>query len=950
MNSRLLPYILFLPALLLYVCDPPSQNTEERAPPSRPRHFLETSDLPAGSTRDTETSDSTAVQLLTSVEVYSDRTCSQSFEEVLADWSAKQISLAAFADRNRPGRKGCVWTRLELQNSGALSRRRVFYFPKGWKELTCYVPLSNGRYEEKNIGIHHGREVVSLAVPPRDTLAVYVRYPGPAAAYQPVYRVREMEEETYFRLGSRAHLKFLFLGVLIFPVLFFLATFLVERDRLSFYYLVFLMGAAAYMVTIVNTVPYFELTPKLISSIGAIQRLFVVATFLTLTGLVKYIHYLLDVASWSQPLFMAGNIFIAGMAGIALLPIIRPSLFEPEHYPGYLQYLRVWALLLFLYIILTCLWAVWRKVKFSGILLLAFAPFILSGVYYAVSFILLEHYSRSSIESFVLIVGFFFTLLLFGIVLGVRNNSVKEEKLRLEEKAERLRELDRFKSRFYTNITHEFRTPLTVIKGMAGQLKGQEKAKTLIQRNSDRLLQMVNQLLDLSRLETNSLPVHWVQTDVIPYLNYLTESCHSLAGDKKINLAFFASEELLVMDFDEEKLQQILLNLISNAIRYTPVYGSVKVVAGRVLESGTPYLELVVQDTGRGIAEEQLPRIFERFYRVDEMPAGAGEGAGIGLALVKELVQLLEGRIEVESAPGKGTLFRVLLPIHQRAPEKESPDWKTSVAAAQAGGSSAAPDPEAPPSGEGEGPLVLIIEDNADVVEYLSLCLADRYRLLTARNGQEGLERALEHIPDVVLCDVMMPELDGFETCRRLKEDRRTSHIPIILLTARATQENKVKGLTHGADAYLTKPFDKKELLVRLENLAALSQRLKDRLTASEASAEPSSESEQREAAFLREVDQIIADNLHREEFNSYRLCRAVAMSRAQLHRKLKALTGWSTAAYIRMVRLRQAKSLLETTDLPVGEIALQVGFRSFSHFSRSFAKEFGISPSETRK
>jgi DNA-binding response OmpR family regulator len=233
------------------------------------------------------------------------------------------------------------------------------------------------------------------------------------------------------------------------------------------------------------------------------------------------------------------------------------------------------------------------------------------------------------------------------------------------------------------------------------------------------------------------------------------------------------------------------------------------------------------------------------------------------------------------------------------------------------------------------------------VVDYLSICLTDRYRLLTARNGWEGLEKAVEHIPDVVLCDVMMPELDGFETCRRLKEDRRTSHVPIILLTARVTQEDKVKGLTQGADAYLTKPFDKKELLVRLENLAALSQRLKDRLMAAEP---PADAVEQREAAFLREVDQAIAANLHREEFNTYHLCRAVAMSRAQLHRKLKALTGWSTAAYIRTVRLRRAKALLESSDLPVGEIALQVGFKSFSHFSRSFAKEFGLSPSETRK
>ena len=246
--------------------------------------------------------------------------------------------------------------------------------------------------------------------------------------------------------------------------------------------------------------------------------------------------------------------------------------------------------------------------------------------------------------------------------------------------------------------------------------------------------------------------------------------------------------------------------------------------------------------------------------------------------------------------------------------------------------------------------MLLIIEDNADVTEYIISCLEKDYSLQTARNGKECVEKALEIVPDVILCDVMMPEMDGFEACRILKSERSTSHIPIVLLTAKATQEDKVAGLSQGADAYLTKPFDKEELLVRLRNLTALSKRLQERLSASSTTDGPPNEQEQREAAFLQELHEIVETNMSDESFGTNRLCRAIAMSRTQLHRKLKALTGQATASFIRSIRLRKAKVLLETTDLPIGDIAVQVGFKDFSHFSRSFGKEFGVLPSEVRK
>ena len=540
-------------------------------------------------------------------------------------------------------------------------------------------------------------------------------------------------------------------------------------------------------------------------------------------------------------------------------------------------------------------------------------------------------------------------LSLTGLYLYQRRRWQLQTNLRIEqEKAQRLQELDSFKSRFYTNITHEFRTPLTVIKGMAGQINNNQRIKSLILRNTGRLLHLVNQLLDLTKLESKNLPVNWVQGDVVPYLQYLTESCHSLAVNKNLNLAFFTKEDRLVMDFDEKKLQHIFINVLSNAIKFTPEYGSVKVIVAKVLDAGGELLELRIQDTGKGIPQSELPYIFDRFYQIDDSSTRRDEGSGIGLALVKELVDLLGGHIKVESETGKGSTFLIYLPVHKNATEKATRGlWcYTPIISSDNDLDRVS---HLPVDDEDEKPLILVIEDNSDVTEYIISCLIPEFKVKTARNGKDGIEKALLNVPDVILSDIMMPEMDGFEVCRKLKADRRCSHIPIILLTAKATQEDKVRGLSCGADAYLTKPFDREELLVRLSNLAVQGRHLQKRLVNPSDITEQPHALEEQEAGFLEEVNRIIESNLDNDLFDTNHLCRAMAMSRTQLYRKLKALTGQPTASYVRSVRLDKAKNLLETTDLPIGEIAFQVGFKDFSHFSRSFSREFGEKPSETR-
>ncbi len=768
-------------------------------------------------------------------------------------------------------------------------------------------------------------------------------------AYSPSPNVQEPATEETQQLEVRTIYKYFTLGVIIFPVCFFFAQWLVERERVNFAYWVFLLGAALNLITILDATPYFEHSPKVVPSMGVLQRFFVISVYLTLAGLVKYIHYLLDIKVCFPLLRKVGHWLIGGFSIVILTPFIFPSLFQLEVYGSYLPYLRVGALLLVIYILFICIWAAIKKVKYSGVLLLAFAPFMLSMFYYALSFVFLGHYSESDIESLILISGFFLTLLLFGVILGVRNNRVKGEKVRLEQKTQQLQELDHFKSQFYTNFTHEFRTPLTVIGGVAEQIAGHEKEKALIQRSNQRLLNLVNQLLELSRLETNSLSIDWVQGDIISFLRYLTESCSSLANSKQIDLTFFSTHQELQMDYDASKLQQILINLLSNAIKFTPEQGSVRVAASSITERGDEYLQLQIADTGKGISEDQLSHVFDRFYQVDNSDIRQAEGSGIGLALVKELVHLLEGCIEVDSEVGKGTTFTVYLPIHHQA-EVTQDSIPSSLAWPEAKSNSVetvtAPNAE---SDNGSLPIVLLIEDNADVREYIISYLQPDFVVQTAANGKAGLEKAWETIPDVVICDVMMPEMDGFAVCQKLKEDRRSSHIPVMMLTAKATQEDRLTGFRQGADAYLTKPFHQEELLLRLANLTTLSQRLRNQLKGEEEPDEQLNALSQQEAQFLQEINNTIEDHLNKPEFDTLHLCREVGMSRTQLHRKLKALTDTSTASYIRTHRLQRAKSLLQSTDDPIGEIAVQVGYKDFSHFSRSFAQEFGYSPSEVR-
>lgn len=526
--------------------------------------------------------------------------------------------------------------------------------------------------------------------------------------------------------------------------------------------------------------------------------------------------------------------------------------------------------------------------------------------------------------------------------------------------AQKQEELNQLRTKLYTNITHEFRTPLTIILGMASQLKSQvsEHAKEnlqLIKRNGQQLLKLVNQMLDLSKLESGLLKLELEQSDIINYLQYLTESFKSYAESKNIQLIFRSERTELYMDYDPIRLLHIVSNLLSNAIKFTPAGGEVYLITSfntlGVLK--TPrVLKLTVKDTGIGIPESKIPYIFDRFYQVDDSITRKGEGTGIGLTLTKELVQLMGGQIRVSSELGVGSQFSVILPITRNQVIKMPPKLATINSEVH---TPSIQQPNPLSTEKADNPILLIVEDNPDLVKYLLTSFSQNYNLEIALNGQQGIDKALSIIPDIIITDVMMPEKDGFELCATLKNHKLTSHIPIIMLTAKVDVASRLVGLKRGADAYLGKPFLEEELQVQIKVLIDQRKKLQtyymaqSGLSQEQHSALPTKEEAALENAFLANVNQIITSNLSNHQFSVEQLCKEMFVDPSNLYRKLKALTGVNPSQYIRSHRLAKAKKLLKNTSNTITYIAIEAGFKNQNYFSRLFKKELGMTPSEYR-
>jgi len=540
--------------------------------------------------------------------------------------------------------------------------------------------------------------------------------------------------------------------------------------------------------------------------------------------------------------------------------------------------------------------------------------------------------------------------------LEEQNRQIEADKQVIATQAEELKALDKAKTRFFSNITHEFRTPLTLVIGPLEQVISEQPPPTIFRRrlngvlkNARHLLGLINQMLDLSKIESGRMKTEAARGDLVAYTKELTNRFQPLARKKELRLAFIAHQDNWETQFDKDKWDKIVYNLLSNAIKFTPPGNAIQLSVMKAREEEKEFIRLDVKDTGMGIEKDQLEHIFDRFYQADDSATRAQGGTGIGLALVKELVELQRGRIRVSSEPGKGTSFELFLPVlpaNQARPLAENDLAAEPLLVPDLSEEKPALAGKTAPADGQEKLELLIIEDNEEVREYIRYCLdASKYNITEAGDGEEGLEKALALVPDLIISDVMMPKMDGFDVTQAIRNNISTSHIPLILLTARASLESRLTGLQRGADAYLTKPFSPQELALRIEKLIEIRQLLRQRYQNGPPPAGGGAFKQEDE--FIVNLREYILEHIDEANLSGDRIGRHFAMSRTHLHRKLKALTDQPITDFVRSVRLRKSLELIREGRLNVSEISYQTGFSSLSHFSRSFKKAYGKSPSE---
>ncbi len=545
-------------------------------------------------------------------------------------------------------------------------------------------------------------------------------------------------------------------------------------------------------------------------------------------------------------------------------------------------------------------------------------------------------------------------------LINLQKQKIEEQNKALRESEEELKNLDVAKSHFFANISHEFRTPLTLILGpLSDQIDKSTDAKDaekfiVMQRSATRLLNLVNQLLDLSKLESGSLNLQTSYSELRIFLRHLASQFSSIAESRKIEFKLDISQEIYLW-FDADKVEKIVTNVLSNAFKFTPVGGVVSLAARINNDSDIDGLvEIEVSDSGIGIDEDKLEKIFDRFYHVSDSSRREYEGTGIGLALVKELVQIHKGTIQVTSDSGQGSIFTIRLPLNKTKFSEEEMtkskvnyiENKTALAELEI----TKIKPLATQNPSDERPHILIVEDNVDLQRYLKQSLWESFRISFAMNGQEGKEIALAEQPDLIVSDLMMPKVDGMVLVKQIKTDEKTSHIPIILLTAKVDVRTKLEGIETGADDYMAKPFEIVELKARIHNLIESRRLLREKFSTVKEIKLNEIKTESLDDKFFKKVLTSIDKHLSDERFSVDTLAGDAAMSSIQLYRKLKALTGKTPNDLIRNRRLDRAKNLLEQKAGNVSEIAYQVGFRNMSYFAKCFKEKFNVNPSEFNK
>ncbi len=502
-------------------------------------------------------------------------------------------------------------------------------------------------------------------------------------------------------------------------------------------------------------------------------------------------------------------------------------------------------------------------------------------------------------------------------------------------------------SAFYSNIVHEFRTPLTLILSPAQQILNDsqdDEAKLnaeIIRNNANKLLKLINEMLDISKLENKSMILQEDQGDIVLFIQQLLNTFKAFISHKKISLLFYSDFKSLPILFDKDKFEKVLSNLVSNASKFTKTGGKVTVQLSLINEK---LLHLVVTDSGIGITKEKLPFVFDRFYQGDTRRFVDQDGTGIGLSLCKELTTLMGGEISAKSVVDKGSEFTLKIPI-KLATAAISYE-KTIQNFNEKNQKITNHDDVSLSENDSLLPMLLLVDDNDDLRSYLINFFQKSYHVITACDGLEAFEKTISKIPDIIVSDIMMPRMNGFELCEQIKKDTRTSHIPIVLLTSISASEKRIQGFEFGADDYLSKPFNAFELEARMKNLLDKRERL-HKYYSGKPIANSRLKYSERELKFIEKLTMFVDANLMNENLSVDDLSDEVAMSSSQLNRKLKALINITPNLFIRKHRLNRAKLMIEKREGNISEVCYSVGFSSPAYFTKCFSEEFQVLPSE---
>lgn len=556
---------------------------------------------------------------------------------------------------------------------------------------------------------------------------------------------------------------------------------------------------------------------------------------------------------------------------------------------------------------------------------------------------------------------FIYIIILIGVLLRARFQILKTERNRykvhqIELEAKRNHEIDDMKLRFFTNISHELRTPLTLIisplESVIKTINNDEHKQKLemVHRNAVRLLHLVNQLIDFRKLDVQGHQMNLSYGDIIAYIKNVSSSFAELSEKKNIRLTFYSSVDELRMEFDEDKMGKIMMNLLSNAFKFTNEGGRVEVYVNLLSASAEEQLERLeirVADTGIGISDDEKEKIFERFYQVKQNDEHKFGGSGIGLHMVKEFVLLHKGTVEVHNNTGRGSVFVVTIPVNRKTGEEKK--YIISEGQAKVLNEKSEELVEASESNVAviNRPVILVVDDNDDFRTFMKDSLKSDFVIQDARNGKEAWESILDSLPDMIISDVMMPEMDGCELCRLVKSDVRTSHIPLILLTARTAEEHKLEGLETGADDYITKPFNFEILMLRIRRLMKRREAAQE-IFRKQIEVKPSDITiTSLDEKLIQKAIKYVEDNISKSnELSVEELSRYLGMSRVHLYKKLLSITGKTPIEFIRTIRLKRAAQLLRESQLNISEVAYQVGFNNPKYFSKYFKEEFGMLPS----